>query len=151
MPKAVPLKKDGTPKKSPAGRPKANIDAYFAKIREYLELGYSLNKACLYGGVPYRTMYEYQADDPDLRSKIEYHQQLINVKARRNITKAIKQGDIKVSTDWLERLEPDEFTKVQKVENVASEGILLLRSIIKDQREQVEEGEIVSDNKDDDA
>ncbi len=76
------------------GRPKIDVDDYFAKIQPYLQLGYSLHKACLYAEIPYRQLHDYYVENEDFRNKVERERTLVNAAARRNLVEAIKKGDI---------------------------------------------------------
>lgn len=93
-----------------AGRPKANIEEYFANIKEFLRLGYSLHRACQLGMTPYRTIKDYYNNDEDFRKKIDRERNWINSIARRNLVKKIEEGDIKISLEWLKHTEREEFT-----------------------------------------
>lgn len=124
-------------RKSGAGRPPIDHEAYLAKIRPFLQLGYSMHKACLYADVPYRQLHEHANTDENFRNKVVRERTTPNLIARRNLVNAINKGDLEVSKDWLERLEADEFGKVQQVKDITDEpdeGILLLREIIRERR-----------------
>jgi len=95
------------------GRPKVNIEEYFANIKEFLYLGYSLHKACQLGLVPYRTVKHYYDTDEDFSKKIDRERNRINAKARLNLVKKIEEGNIKISLEWLKHTENDEFTMKQ--------------------------------------
>ena len=120
-------------RKKGAGRPPIDHEAYLAKIRPFLQLGYSMHKACLYADVPYRQLHEYANEHEDFRNKVERERTTPNLIARRNLVNAINKGDLEVSKDWLERLEAEEFSKVHRVKDESDptdEGIILLREII---------------------
>lgn len=134
-----------------AGRPKIDLDEVLRKTKEFLNLGYSLHKACMLGNVAYSTVKPYYNDDEDFRNRVERERTDLALQARRNIEKAIREGkdNLEISKDWLERLEPDDFSKVHKVkdETPQDEGVVLLREIIAVQRlearkaKALEEGE----------
>jgi len=115
------------------GRPKIDVDDYFAKIQPYLQLGYSLHKACLYAEIPYRQLHDYYVEDEDFRNRVERERTLVNAAARRNLVEAIKKGDIKASMEWLETQEKDDFSKrteVEHIEEKENEELKLLREIV---------------------
>ena len=133
------------------GRPLIDLVEVMQKIKEYLNLGYSFNKACMLGGVAYSTVKPHYNKNENFRNEVERERTDTALIARRNIVKAIKEGEdnIEISRDWLERLEGDEFSKVQKVQDVTEqdEGVILLREIITERRlslrkpKQLNEGE----------
>ena len=140
-----------------AGRPKIDVDLYFAKIEANLQLGYSLHKACLYAQVPYRQLHEYYDNNEDFRNKVEAVRGSLAVRARRNLAEVILNDEIKdekgnvlrkkfpqpmvndVSLEWLSSLEKDDFSKLTQVEDVSGkdEGVEMLRIVVNDIRKDV--------------
>jgi len=141
------------------GRPKIDVDDYFAKIISYLQLGYSLHKACLYAQVPYRQLHDYYEENEDFRNKVEATRGRISVQARRNLAEVIanqelldKEGKIirpkfpqlmvnQVSTDWLESMEKEEFSKLFQTRDIteADDSQELLKTIVLSIREDVKQ------------
>lgn len=72
-------------------------------LKPYFQLGYSINRSCELAGLPPSTFKTWLADDNELRLKIRSWQGQIGAKARENVLKAIKDGDIAQSDWWLER------------------------------------------------
>lgn len=119
------------------GRPKIDLSDAFTKLQPFLQLGYSLHRACIFAEYPYSSLIIYYNDDEVFRNKVERERKLLGVQARRNIAEAIKKKDPKMSLEWLERQEPEEFSKISKVENITpeqDEGVILLREIIRERR-----------------
>lgn len=118
-----------------------DLDDTFTKLRPFLQLGYSFHKSCLYAEIPYTTALPYYQEVEEFRTKIERERILVNVQARRNIFNAIATGDLKVSLEWLEAMEKEEFSKLQEIKDVTpiDEGIILLREIIMARRLKVRE------------
>lgn len=99
--------------KSPSktiGRPPAPINGYITKITNYLLLGYSLKKSCLLGGVPYTTVNDHYHTNESIRTKIDVLSTNVSLKARANWVKLIQAGDYHASKEWLERMEPEDFS-----------------------------------------
>lgn len=94
----------------PIGRPPAPINDYITKITNYLLLGYSLKKACLLGGVPYTTLNDHYRDNECIRTKIDVLSTNVSLKARANWVRLIQSGDYRASKEWLERMEPEDFS-----------------------------------------
>lgn len=96
--------------KRSVGRPKAPLNDYITKITNYLLLGYSLKKACLLGGVPYTTLNDHYRTNESIRTKIDVLSTNVSLKARANWVKLIQAGDYRASKEWLERMEPEDFS-----------------------------------------
>jgi hypothetical protein len=92
------------------GRPQAPISDYITKIETYLLLGYSLKKACLLGGIPYTTVSDHYRTNESIRTKIDVLSTNVSLKARANWVKLVQAGDYRASKEWLERMEPEEFS-----------------------------------------
>lgn len=95
-------------------------------IKPYLQLGYSLKKACEYAGIPYTTIFEWVKGNDTLRTEITAWQGMVNTQARQNIVEHImgnkKKGiepSLETSKWWAERREKDDFSVRQ--ENVNTE------------------------------
>lgn len=118
------------------GRPKTDLNLSFMALKPYLQLGYSFFKACLLSDQAYTTILPYYQNDETFRNKIDREKTLPNIVARRNIINALNNGDTKISIEWLERMESEEFAKIQKVEDVTpvEEGVILLREIVATRR-----------------
>ena len=127
------------PDKKKVGRPPADLEKYFTKMQPFLQLGYTLHKACLYAEVPYSTLIPYYNENEHFRNRLERERTLPNVQARRNIVNAIANGDVQVSKTWLEAMEKEEFSRLSQVEDVTpvDEGVILLREIIAARRLKV--------------
>lgn len=90
-------------------RTKEEVNELFQSLEYYLELGFSLRKACNYTGLPYSTMQDALSDYESLRAKTTALQNKVNVKARENLIESIKNGNIKDSKWWLEKKDTDFF------------------------------------------
>ena len=120
---------------------RTDLNKAYDNLKFYLGLGYSFKRACILSGEKYKTLYEYYSPEGKytnkaFQTKCQLAGSEISLYARHNITEAIKDGSIEGSTDWLERIEGDEFSRVIKTEDVTErdEGVLLLREIIRDRR-----------------
>lgn len=111
--------------KSPSkrrGRPPARISDYITKIETYLLLGYSLKKACLLGGIPYTTVNDHYHTNESIRTKIDVLSTNVSLKARANWVRLIQSGDYRASKEWLERMEPEDFSLKTGRHSVSAES-----------------------------
>jgi hypothetical protein len=140
-----------------AGRPKIDVDDYFAKIISYLQLGYSLHKACLYAQVPYRQLHEYYEANEDFRNKVEATRGQLSIRARANLADVIMNKEVKdekgniiipkkpqtmvndISLQWLENIEKEDFSKRTEIKDVSerSEAVELLKKLIRQGEKEI--------------
>lgn len=91
-------------------------DTILEGLRPYLQLGYSVNKACELTEQDPSTVYKWIQGDEALSRKVEAWQGMVNAVARQNLVKSI-QGDkekgiepnLENSKWWLERRDKKEF------------------------------------------
>lgn len=90
------------------GRPPADIEHYLDLLKPFLQLGYSVVKACSLANVPKSTVYDYIKADQKFSDKITLYQTLASQAARQNIVKEIvEKKDTKLSQWWLEHSKDD--------------------------------------------
>ena len=149
------------------GRPEIDVEKYLAKITPYLQLGYSLWKACIYSQTPYRQLHDYyEAQDEDgnyinedFRNRVEAIRTQVSVQARRNLAEIIQNVELKdekgnvirgkfgagmvaqVSQEWLESMEKEEFSKLFQTKDITEkdEGQELLKAVVLRIREDVKQ------------
>jgi hypothetical protein len=103
----------------------SKADEYFEKIKPFLQLGYSLYRACQFAGLNYKMIYNHYERNEDFKNKVERERNLVNTQARKILIKAM-MGDNKVPSDpklaleWLDRMEKDEFSK--RIEITGADG-----------------------------
>lgn len=115
-----------------------NKEKVIEQLKEFLQLGYSVNKACNLSGIAQSTVQTWIDNDEALRLKITSWQNEPNVLARRNWIEALKKGNptkygedkYTPSKDWLERKEKDEFSLRQ--EHTGAEGQDLKIVVVED-------------------
>lgn len=88
-------------------RTKEQKHELFGVIDLYLEMGFSLKKACIMCGVPYSSMRDLIDADEVLRAKTNILKNRVNTKARQNIIDSINKGSVTDSKWWLERFDDD--------------------------------------------
>lgn len=101
-----------------------NKDEVTELLKPYLQLGYSVNKACKLVGIPQQTVDTWIQNDELLQLKVESWRNELNIQARKQWEKAIKEGvptkygpdTYGPAKDWLERMERDEFSTKQNVD-----------------------------------
>jgi hypothetical protein len=77
----------------------------FEAMERYLEMGFSMKKACELSDIPYSTYRDVVAKNELVRAKTRGMQNFVNVQARQNIINAINKGSIAESKWWLERMD----------------------------------------------
>lgn len=74
-------------------------------VTEYLEMGFSLKKACNLAGVPYSSVRDMVSILEPLRAAVTAAQNKVNVQARQNLINSIAKGNIQDSKWWMERMD----------------------------------------------
>lgn len=74
-------------------------------LEEYLEMGFSLKRACSLAGVPYSSVRDIISVLEPLRASVTAAQNKVNTIARQNIIKSIEGGNINDSKWWMERFD----------------------------------------------
>jgi len=135
------------------GRPKADLDKCFADLQPYLQMGYSFFKSCLYANVAYSTYIIYYNSDEEFRNKLERERAKPNLQARKNIIAALMEGDTKISLEWLQAMEKEEFSRLEMTKDISErdEGIILLREIIAHRRLKKAEAKQLPEPENDDG
>lgn len=82
-----------------------NKDQIVELLRDYIVLGYSINKSCQYVGIPHTTVHTWIKNDKEVRMKINSWKNLVNLEARKRIVDRIANGDIKASMWWLDKFD----------------------------------------------
>lgn len=90
-------------------RTKKQKNELFRVLELYLELGYSLKKACKLTKTPYSTIRDILDEDEALRAKTYMLQNKVNTKARQNIINSIEKGNVSDAKWWLERMDDFEI------------------------------------------
>ena len=123
-----------------------NKEEIVRALEPYLKLGYSVKKACVLAQFPDRTVYDWIADDENLRAKIEAMQGMVNAKAREVVAKAVNAGSKEDAKWWLERREKKDFSTrtetdvTSKDQQIAIDPKLdaLISDVLKANREKYE-------------
>lgn len=103
-----------------------NRDDVLELLAPYLQLGYTIKKACDLAEVPDSTVFTWLNDgSPEaeqLRAKIVAMQNRPKAKAREVIIKSITNGNVETSKWFLERTERDEFSTKTEVAVTVNEA-----------------------------
>lgn len=94
-----------------------NKDEVLTALEPYFLLGYNITEACEVAEFPRSTFQTWMNTDEELRLKVKSLQRKVSAKARQNIVQEIQAGDIGDSKWWLERKEPEDFAKKDKIEH----------------------------------
>jgi hypothetical protein len=133
-------------------------------LKTFFLLGYSIKKACEYGGFNPQTLYTWVKNDDVLRTKINAWQGQVNSKAREAVVQSIlgqeekrnKEGEviqefrppsIKSSQWWLERMEREHFSTRTELDHTSKgEAISGWKLEIIDKTEDIDAEEDTGDN-----
>jgi hypothetical protein len=74
-------------------------------LEEYLEMGFSLKRACSLAGVPYSSVRDIISVLEPLRASVTAAQNKVNAIARQNIISSIEAGNVNDSKWWMERFD----------------------------------------------
>ena len=111
------------------GRPTVLTDRLVRKLEDCLKCGMSVSDACFTSGISRDTFYRRFNEDSDFSDKMTWARNYTTLQAKQNISKAIAEGDLKLSiwllnrnTDKLldvreevpQRLEEDEMAELEK-------------------------------------
>lgn len=77
-------------------------------LEEYLEMGFSLKRACSLAGVPYSSVRDIISVMEPLRASVTAAQNRVNAIARQNIISSIERGNVNDSKWWMERFDRTE-------------------------------------------
>lgn len=94
-----------------------NKEKVIEAVRPYLQLGYSVHKACKNACIPQSTFQTWVDKDDDLRSNVISWQNRVSSKAREVVAKDINTGDVGSAKWWLERQERKEFGNRPEVDD----------------------------------
>ena len=89
-------------------RTKEEKHELFSVLESYLEMGFSLKKACSLADVPYSTIRDITSLYEPLRAYTTALQNKVNVTARALIIASIEKGNINDAKWWVERFDHPE-------------------------------------------
>lgn len=102
------------------GRPTVMTPETIAKLEEAFLNGATDKEAIFQANISSATFYNYCEKNPDFLERKEALKDQVKYRARRNIVKAIEEGDKTLSQWYLERKVKGEFA--QRTENTGAEG-----------------------------
>lgn len=109
------------PRKSNAGRNTVITDKVIKKLEEGFLNDFNIEEACLFSGISRQTFYNYINKNPEMKERFEALRENVKLKAKINIAKNIKKGDVDISKWLLEHRAPEEYSK--KINASIDEGI----------------------------
>ena len=80
----------------------------FSALEGYLEMGFSLKKACSLADVPYSSMRDIAGISEGLRAHITSLQNRVNTTARAIVIASIEKGNVSDAKWWIERFDHPE-------------------------------------------
>lgn len=84
-----------------------------AKFIEAFHNGYNITEACQYAGVSRDSYYRWLEEIPEFAERIEEAKMMPNRKAKENVLKDIREGEVSTSKWWLERRDPEFKSKAE--------------------------------------
>jgi len=102
------------------GRPTVMTESTLRKLEEAFLNGATDKEAIFQANIASSTFYDYCKENPDFAERKEDLKDQVKYRARRNIAKAIEEGDKSLSQWYLERKVKEEFS--QRVEQTGAEG-----------------------------
>lgn len=121
-------------------------------LKPLFKLGYSVNKACDYSGIPRSTVQDWVEKDNPLRLKIQVWRNEVSLKARKNLVAEVlgkeAPNDIKdpsasvpLSHVWLKSFEKEDFTERTEVvsANVTYEQLLTMQEANREEAKKIDE------------
>lgn len=119
----VPDKKIRNKTGSNRGRPTELDSIIQQQLFNYLSIGTPIGKCCQLLGIAESTVYNRMQWDKEFEKNVNLSRQTMSLKARNNVNKALENGNLQMTTWYLERKERDEFgNKVEIDQNVNLSG-----------------------------
>ena len=103
------------------GRPTVMTEKVIKKLEEGFLYDLNVSQACIYAGIEPRTYRNYINKNPEMKERFEALRENVKMKAKINIAKNVKKGDVDISKWLLEHRAPDEYSK--KINASIGEGI----------------------------
>lgn len=97
------------------GRPPVMSDRILQKLEDGFIMGYTDEEACIFVDIAPSTFYSYCKGNPDFSERKERLKKTLSLHAKRNLSTAIKDGNLRQSIWWLERKNKNEFSPDIKV------------------------------------
>lgn len=99
-------------------------------LQDYLELGFSRNRACKVTGLAPQTLSNWVKEDETLGMRLSSWENVVNVMALKNIKESIKiNEDIDDSWNWAKRKMKKEFSERQEVTDGEGNPVPLLNAL----------------------
>lgn len=102
------------------GRPLAIDKTVLSKLEEAFLIGATDKEACLVANISMATLYRYCEENPEFRDRKEELKDTPKYAARKNVIKALGEGDKNMSQWYLERKAKEEFS--QRTESTGKDG-----------------------------
>lgn len=99
----------------PLGRPTVITPEIITKLEEAFSVGASDKEAIFYANIGSSTFYEYCSNNPDFAERKEQLKDMPKYQARKNISKALNDGDKDISKWYAERKIKGEFSPRQEL------------------------------------
>jgi hypothetical protein len=130
-----------------SGRPSKMTPETLKKLENAFASGYTDEQACIFADISMPTLYEYIKKNPNFHNKKELLKKRVDIQAKTNLVKKIKEGDDITSKWWLERKCKDEFSTKNETQlsGEIKERIVYIEKKEKDDYEKHIEKELDAD------
>lgn len=105
------------------GRPTKLADDIVRKLEDAFGIGATITEACIHAGIVKDTYYRWIKDLPELSDYFEQLQEKPILKARNNVARAIQNGDLDSSWQYLRSKRKDEFSLRTELTGKNGDGI----------------------------
>lgn len=122
-------------KKNKGGRPTKMTEETIKKLEQGFLYGFSDAEACLHANITTTTLYAYCQKHPDFTDRKEQLKNRPKMQAKMNVMNAMRDGDVKTSTWYLERKAKDEFGNYQELEHSGNMTINFVEDVPPDDDE----------------
>jgi hypothetical protein len=106
------------------GRPTVMTEAVLGKLEEAFSIGASDKEACFYAGINPDTLYEYCKVHPTYTERKQALKDMPLYAARKNIVKAINDGDKDMTKWYAERKAKNEFSTRNEIGGIDGKDLI---------------------------
>ena len=99
------------------GRPKKITERVLHKLEEGFIMGLTDKEACIYADVAPSTLYDYCKAHEEFSERKELLKESVKMRAKINVARKIKSGEVGVSTWYLERKCKEDFSLKQEIKH----------------------------------
>ena len=129
------------------GRPQVLNEDNLRKLMRHLEEDCSIEEASKNVGIAFSVVYDKMRKDKSFSQEIERSKNMVATKAKRNLAKSIKRGELDTSKWWLERKRKAEYSLRTEVTGTGGQpvqfNVIHWGKQLPEEKKDVIEGEVV--------